>query len=174
MDSPTAGAPAPATMRCMPSVTVRPMTPTECARMVADADEDYAARQVEAGLWPAEGAFERAAAETAKYLADGIRTPRTLLLRGVDEDGVGVGSAWVALDDPNGRPDTAFLFELLVDPSRRGSGYGRALLAAVEEATRAAGAPALALNVFGANHVAIALYASAGYDVTAQQMRKAL
>ncbi|MBF4618398.1 GNAT family N-acetyltransferase [Clavibacter sp. VKM Ac-2873] len=158
----------------MPSVTVRPMTPTEFARVLADADEDYAARQVEAGLWAPEGALERAAAETTKYLPDGIRTPRTLLLRGVDEHGVGVGSAWVALDNPNGVPDTAFLFELLVDPSRRGSGYGRALLAAVEQATRDAGAPALALNVFGANHVAIALYASAGYDVTAQQMRKAL
>ncbi|OUD88350.1 putative N-acetyltransferase YycN [Clavibacter michiganensis subsp. michiganensis] len=161
-------------MRCMPSVTVRPMTPSEFARMMAAAAEDYAARQIEAGLWPAEGALARATAETAKWLPDGIRTPRTLLLRGVDAHGVGVGSAWVALDDPNGRPDTAFLFELLVDPSRRGCGYGRALLAAVEEATRAAGAPALALNVFGANRVAIALYASAGYGVTAQQMRKAL
>ncbi|MWJ12932.1 GNAT family N-acetyltransferase [Clavibacter michiganensis] len=158
----------------MPSVTVRPMTPSEFARMMAAAAEDYAARQIEAGLWPAEGALARATAETAKWLPDGIRTPRTLLLRGVDAHGVGVGSAWVALDDPNGRPDTAFLFELLVDPSRRGCGYGRALLAAVEEATRAAGAPALALNVFGANRVAIALYASAGYGVTAQQMRKAI
>ncbi|RIJ45011.1 GNAT family N-acetyltransferase [Clavibacter lycopersici] len=158
----------------MPSVSVRPMTPTELARMVATAVEDYAARQVEAGAWPAEGARGRAAAETAKWLPDGIRTPRTLLLRGIDEEGAGVGCAWVALDHPNGVPDTAFLFELMVDPSRRGSGYGRALLAAAEEATRAAGVPALALYVFGANHAAIALYASAGYGVTAQQMRKAL
>ncbi|XWX57282.1 hypothetical protein ACAD32_00406 [Clavibacter nebraskensis] len=49
MDSPAAAAPAPATIRGMPSVTVRPMTPPEFARMMAAADEDYAARQVEAG-----------------------------------------------------------------------------------------------------------------------------
>ncbi|UKF80906.1 hypothetical protein [Clavibacter californiensis] len=67
----------------MPSVTVRPMTPSEFAEMMAAADEDYAARQVEAGLWPAEGARERSAAETAKWLPDGIRTLRTLLLRGL-------------------------------------------------------------------------------------------
>lgn len=49
VDSPAAAAPAPATIRGMPSVTVRPMTPPEFARMMAAADEDYAARQVEAG-----------------------------------------------------------------------------------------------------------------------------
>ncbi|MDA3804581.1 MULTISPECIES: GNAT family N-acetyltransferase [unclassified Clavibacter] len=158
----------------MPVVTVRPQTPTELAEMLLAAEEDYAERQVEAGIWSAADARRLSAAETARLLPEGIATPRTLLLRGLDEDGVGVGSAWVALDHPNGSPDTAFLFEFLVDPSRRGSGYGRALLAAVEDATRAAGVPALALNVFGANRVAIALYASAGYGVTAQQMRKAL
>ncbi|MFT7710876.1 GNAT family N-acetyltransferase [Clavibacter tessellarius] len=158
----------------MPLVTVRPQTPTELADMLRAAEEDYAARQVEAGIWPASDARGRAAAETARLLPEGIATPRTLLLRGLDEDGAGVGSAWVALDHPNGSPETAFLFEFLVDASRRGSGYGRALLSAVEDATRDAGLPALALNVFGANRVAIALYASAGYEVTAQQMRKPL
>ena len=54
------------------------------------------------------------------------------------------------------------------------NGLGRALLEAVEDAARQAGAAALELNVFGRNHTAISLYSSSGYDVVTQQMRKSL
>jgi len=58
--------------------------------------------------------------------------------------------------------------------ARRGQGFGRALLAAAEEEVRRHGIGALTLNVFGDNPTAISLYTSAGYQVTTQQMRKAL
>ncbi len=56
----------------------------------------------------------------------------------------------------------------------RGQGLGRALLEATERAVAECGVGALALNVFGQNAVAIGLYESAGYRVTAQQMRRPL
>ncbi|MBH0023024.1 N-acetyltransferase [Salinibacterium sp. SWN248] len=75
---------------------------------------------------------------------------------------------------PQGSPDLAYLFDIQVVEERRGSGLGRALLAAVEAAVLDAGVPALELNVFGHNTPAVSLYGSSGYTVTTQQMRKTL
>lgn len=136
--------------------------------------EDYAAEQVAAGTWPADGAVGRAREENARLLPEGAATERMLFLRGVDADGEPVGRVWVALDHPRGVPGVAFLFDIEVLEARRGQGLGRALLAAAEDAARQAGAVALELNVFGKNATARALYSSSGYEVVTQQMRKAL
>ncbi len=136
--------------------------------------EEYAREQVAAGRWPEAGAVDRAREENLALLPQGLATPRMLLLRGVDAEGEPVGQAWVGLDHPRGAPGVAFLYDIEILDSRRGQGLGRALLSAVEAATRDAGLGALELNVFGHNRVAIALYDSSGYTVTAQQMRKAL
>ncbi len=58
--------------------------------------------------------------------------------------------------------------------AKRGRGFGRALLAAVEDATRRAGVGSLELNVFGHNRTAVSLYSTSGYEVVTQQMRKRL
>lgn len=158
----------------MTKVTVRRMTPAEFDEWQTRIAEDYAEDQVAAGRWPREGAVQRARDENEELLPRGLETPRTLLLRGIDADGEPVGRAWVGLDHPRGAPDVAFLYDIEVIESRRGSGLGRALLGAVEDATREAGGSALELNVFGRNHVATALYTSSGYEVITQQMRKAL
>ena len=150
------------------------MTLAEFDEWLAAIAEDYANEQVDAGRWPREGAVQRARDENAQLLPDGLDTARVLLLWGVDSDGEPVGRAWVALDHPRGAPDVAFLYDIEVIEARRGTGLGRALLGAVEEATRQHGAGALELNVFGRNHAATALYSSSGYDVVTQQMRKAL
>lgn len=158
----------------MTTVTVRTMTAPEYAQWQREIAEEYAREQVAAGRWPEEGAVQRALDENARLLPDGPGTARMLVLRGVDAAGEPVGRAWVGLDHPRGAPGIAFLYDIEVVPERRGSGYGRALLAAIEEAARDAGATALELNVFGGNAAAIALYSSSGYDVVTQQMRKAL
>ncbi|GAA1783713.1 GNAT family N-acetyltransferase [Agromyces lapidis] len=158
----------------MVTVTVRTMAPVEYADWQRDLAEAYADEQVTAGRWPREGAVQRALDENAAALPQGVDTPRMLVLRGVDAAGEPVGRAWVGLDHPRGAPDVAFLYDIEIVEERRGSGLGRALLAAVEEAVRQAGVGALELNVFGPNAVAISLYDSAGYVVTTQQMRKSL
>ena len=150
------------------------MTPAEFDEWQAAIAEEYAEEQVAAGRWQREGAVQRARDEDAQLLPQGLETARMLLLRGVDADGEPVGRAWVGLDHPRGAPDVAFLYDIEVIETRRGSGLGRALLEAVEDAARQAGAAALELNVFGRNHTAISLYSSSGYDVVTQQMRKSL
>jgi len=150
------------------------MTPAEFDEWQAAIAEDYAVEQVAAGRWQREGAVQRARDENLQLLPQGLETARMLVLRGVDTDGEPVGRAWVSLDHPRGAPDVAFLYDIEVLETRRGSGFGRALLEAVEDAARQAGAAALELNVFGKNHTAISLYSSSGYDVVTQQMRKPL
>jgi len=158
----------------MTTVTLRAMTPTEYEEWQALLADDYAAEQVAAGAWPSEGAVQRARDENARLLPRGAETERMLFLRGVDAAGEPVGRAWVALDHPRGAPGVAFLYDIEVVEERRGRGLGRALLTAVEDAARAAGAVALELNVFGHNTPAVSLYGSSGYDVVTQQMRKPL
>lgn len=136
--------------------------------------EEFAAEQVAIGRWQQEGSVERALESNAELLPRGILTPRMLLLRGVDAAGKPIGRAWVGLDHPRGAPHTAFLYDIEVVEQRRGSGLGRALLRAVESAVLDAGVFALELNVFGHNLPGVALYGSAGYAVTTQQMRKDL
>ncbi|MFC8600170.1 GNAT family N-acetyltransferase [Isoptericola sp. NPDC057191] len=158
----------------MTTVTLRPMTPGEFDEWQDALAEGYAAEQVAAGMWQADGAAQRARDESARLLPQGVATGRMLFLRGLDADGEPVGRVWVALDHPRGVPGVAFLYDIEVVESRRGQGLGRGLLTAAEDAAREAGATALELNVFGHNTPAVTLYGSAGYDVVTQQMRKPL
>ena len=150
------------------------MTTTEFDQWQASLAEEYAAEQVSAGRWQREGAVQRALESNAQMLPQGLDTPRMIIVCGIDAEGQPVGRAWVGLDHPRGSPDTAFLYDIEVVPHRRGAGIGRALLVAVEQAAREAGATALELNIFGGNRAAIGLYSSAGYAVSTQQMRKGL
>src|SRR3954463_9783647 len=59
--------------------------------------------------------------------------------------------------------DSAYLYQILVKPARRREGYGRAMLAALEESLSAVGIAEIRLNVFDTNHRAKALYEGAGY-----------
>ncbi|MFC7623557.1 GNAT family N-acetyltransferase [Microlunatus sp. GCM10028923] len=158
----------------MSTVNVRPMTDDEYPQWLQALSERFAREQVEAGTWAPEGAFEAALAKNQKFLPQGRATPGMLILVATDGAGSPVGRAWVGLDHPAGKADCAFLYDIEIEPAQRGRGFGRALLEAVEQATREAGAPALELNVFAPNRTAVALYGSAGYAVTTQQMRKDL
>lgn len=158
----------------MATVTVRPMTADEFEDWMDALAQEYAHEQVTAGRWEADGSVERARLENARLLPQGVETPRMLVLCGLDAGGRRVGRAWVALDHPRGAPGVAFLYDIEVHADRRGEGLGSGMLAAVEEATREAGAAALELNVFGGNRRAIGMYERAGYDVVTQQMRKHL
>jgi GNAT superfamily N-acetyltransferase len=158
----------------MSKIKVRPMIEAEFDAWQSRAAQEFAAEQVAVGRWEPDGALNRALEFNAELLPLGIHTPRMLFLVGLDATGEVSGWAWVALDHPRGAPKTAFLYDIEIAEPKRGTGLGRALLAAVEESVATTDALALELNVFGRNHPAVALYASSGYAVTTQQMRKEL
>lgn len=149
------------------------MTQPEFAVFRAELISSYARDRAQAGEWAPEVAEQRAAAETDGLLPGGLATSGMLLMTAQTPAGEQVGSVWVALrlGEPGG---SAWIYDIVVAPQRRGQGYGRALLAAAEQEAARHGARAIALNVFGTNAVARSLYESAGYEITALQMRKPL
>ena len=139
----------------MPELRLRPMTDSEFAVYRDRLVREYAQGHVQAGNWTAEEA-EAKSAEPGRV-------------------GDRVGLVWLALRrKPDGSLTPAWIYDIEVDAVHRGAGYGRALLTAAEEELRHRGAPAVGLNVFGHNQVALRLYTSSGYRVTSQQMLKEL
>lgn len=116
-------------------------------------------------------AARKADDDLARLLPDGAATPGHRF-RVAEHDGRPVGTVWLG-PSPDAAEE-AWLYDIRIDEDRRGQGYGRAVMAALEDLARDAGASRLALNVLGDNRAAIALYVAAGYRVTAQQMVKRL
>jgi ribosomal protein S18 acetylase RimI-like enzyme len=148
------------------------MTETEFAEFRIATARAFADELVATGGWSSEEAFQRALQGSAELLPQGRGTPGMLLFTAVLDDGTAVGRLWLGLTHPRGVPDCAFVYDIEVAEAHRGGGLGRALLAAGEDVVREHGVPAVELNVFGDNARAIGLYASAGYRVVSQQMRK--
>ncbi|GGN72365.1 hypothetical protein GCM10010112_40580 [Actinoplanes lobatus] len=158
----------------MPELVVRPMGQSEFDQWYEASTRVLAASQVAAGNWSAEEALTLAHEARRALLPDRLATAGMLFLVGLLPDGTPVGSAWLGLTHPRGTPNCAFLYFIEVDEQHRGTGYGRVLLTASEDAARSHGVRSLELNVFGSNTPAIQLYETSGYGVVTQQMRKSL
>jgi ribosomal protein S18 acetylase RimI-like enzyme len=95
-------------------------------------------------------------------LADADRHRRWTALAA---DGSSVGWLWVTPADADMPRDSVFLYQILVRPTKRRHGYGRAMLAELEESLKADGIAEVRLNVFDTNQRAKALYEEAGYEL---------
>jgi ribosomal protein S18 acetylase RimI-like enzyme len=147
------------------------MTPPEFDAYRRRSIREYAAEHVRAGDWSPQQAEELAAKELDELLPDGADTPGMVLLVG-EIAGQMIGLVWMGM-----RPSPQvgwWIFDIEVVPEHRRRGYGRLLLEAAEREVRSRGGDSVGLNVFGGNVVAREMYESAGYEVTAIQMRKGL
>ncbi|MFI1994695.1 GNAT family N-acetyltransferase [Actinoplanes sp. NPDC020271] len=158
----------------MPDLTLREMPASDFDEWYDAAVRGYADLQTSAGVWRAEEALRLSAEKHESLLPAGRATPETILLQGLRPDGAVVGTLWISLVHPRGVADCAYLFDIEVVEEHRSAGYGRALLTAAEGVVRDRGISALELNVHGDNTRAINLYASSGYRLVTQQMRKDL
>ena len=150
---------------------LRPMTEEEYERFTADVWEEYA--QERARNLGTTVAHEReVAAQQREHLqAQGMQTPGHHYWHVVDDAGTAVGRLWVHVAPGS---DRAFIYDIAINPDQRGKGLGSATLDLLDAWARAAGITSIALNVFGDNAVAQALYRKHGYAVDAIQMRKRL
>ncbi len=130
----------------------------------------YGREKVLTGVVAAGDADEWAAGQHARLLPDGLRTAGHHLL--VAEDDERVGMLWLLV--PEGERPRAFVYDLEVEPARRGRGLGREVMRAAEQYALEHGAATIALHVFGHNHVARSLYDGLGYRVTDLTMAKPL
>ena len=123
------------------------------------------------GLSPDE-ALVQARAELADLLPDGVHSENQLLFV-AEADGERVGALWLATRSRDSAA-AAWIFEIEVEESQRGKGFGRAIMLLAEQECTRRGIDEIRLNVFGSNTTARTLYESLGYDVLTQRMGKRL
>ncbi len=153
------------------SLAFRAQTPEEYADYRASITQHYGDQMVEFGGMPEKQARLKAAEDIAALLPEGELLADHAVIVGVEHEQV-VGIVWIGprRDGIHG----LWIYDIAVVERHRGRGFGRALMLEAERHTKAAGGGTLALNVFGGNAAAIALYDSLGYSVDAQQMSKNL
>jgi ribosomal protein S18 acetylase RimI-like enzyme len=151
------------------TVALRPATEADLAEYLAHGRDHYVGERVRAGDEPATAA-SRADEDYARAFPGGRPAAGHLVFR-VERDGEKVGMLWIG-PRPDRPGDRWWVWNISIDEAFRGQGIGRRTMLLAEAEARAAGAAELGLNVFGHNEVAIGLYRSLGYEVTAMQMRK--
>jgi GNAT superfamily N-acetyltransferase len=142
-------------------VTARPMTPAEYPEWVTSERAAYVVDIVRSGAMDQEEAVRKSDRDFAKLLPEGLATPDTTLLV-LEADGERIGTGWLK---HGYLPGVTYGYSLFIQEEHRGRGYGRAAMAAGEQATLAAGDSMLMFTVWGGNEVAMNLYTSAGYRV---------
>ena len=151
-----------------PDVRLRPLAEGEYADWDAAHRREYAQGLVEhAGLSPEE-AEAKVARDIPAVLPDGLATAGVHLWV-AEAEGRRVGTTFVGL-----RGGEAWLYDITIEETERGRGYGRAAMLALEDEVRTLGFARLALNVWGGNEVARGLYRSLGYTEESVHMGKAL
>jgi ribosomal protein S18 acetylase RimI-like enzyme len=153
-------------------VRLRPITAEEFPEFVNRVEAGYASDIEVHGGQTHEAALEKASADMAAALPNGMRTPGHVIFV-VEADGEDVGRLWLAERTSGGRR-TLFIYDVEIAGDFQGRGYGRAAMRLAEEEARTRGIEYLELNVFGGNDVARNLYRSLGYVETSVQMRKRL
>jgi ribosomal protein S18 acetylase RimI-like enzyme len=129
----------------------------------------YTEQRIEAGENP-ESARTNGAAQIGQLFPDGKPSEGQHVMDVLDGDEV-VGLLWMGR--PFGSADKAwFVFYVEIDEAHRGRGLGRAAMQAAEEWTVEHDGTRVALNVFGPNMVARALYDSLGFQVMGTTMFK--
>jgi GNAT superfamily N-acetyltransferase len=134
--------------------------------------ERYAADMVgHAGMTP-ERAAAKAAEDTGRLFPAGTPSERQLVYV-IEVDGEPAGDLWLAEREETLVP-CLFVYDIHLDERHRGRGHGRAAMLFAEQEARRRGIDRIALNVFGGNQVARALYRSLGYEENAVAMSKKL
>ncbi|GAB3141711.1 hypothetical protein GCM10027290_14900 [Micromonospora sonneratiae] len=155
------------------TVVLRPMTEQEFTERLGVLVDRYADDLRDSGRVSAAEAREESVRQSTGFLPQGLDTPGMLLFT-AEADGQPVGWLWLGPTAKADIPEQAWIYNIEVDEGHRGKGYGRAMMKAVERELGDRGYTRLGLNVFGGNSVAIGLYESLGFEVTAQQMAKSI
>lgn len=108
----------------------------------------------------------------ASYLATQLRNPNALVLV-AEREGEVIGYTYAGVegyDYMELRGPAGVIYDILVDPARRGHGVGRMLLDTVLAALRERGAPRAVLSTAERNENAQRLFARAGFRRTMIEM----
>jgi len=149
-----------------------PMRPEAYDAFVEDCIASYASDNVESHRWAPASAHERARAEFARLMPQGLKTPGQSVYEIHDGSRV-VGFLWLAIQEAAGVRN-GYVYSIQVRPEFRGQGHASAALRLLERIAADQGLVHLALHVFAFNTSAQALYRSLGYGITGVNMLKPL
>jgi RimJ/RimL family protein N-acetyltransferase len=142
-----------------PELRLAPFTPADFTRLISWVPDADALLQWAGSIfeWPLDGP------QLERYLAPALGDPPARLIwRAHDGEGAVVGH--IELDDVEREHGAAVLARVLVDPARRGEGFGRAMVRrALAVAFGELGLHRVELRVFDFNTPAIAVYESLGF-----------
>ena len=155
----------------MATVSLVPMSPERYVTWHAYSIAGYAEENVTSGRWTPDEALANSERDFNALLPEGLDTDGHELWSVVDGAGDEVGILWVGTDR---RPSYVFIYDIEMNPDRRGEGFGTATLLALEEWCRANGISKIGLHVFGHNQGAWRLYQRMGYVEKSVQMEKQL
>lgn len=151
---------------------LRPMRDEEFAAWLPTMREQYVAQMVEhAGMSPKRAAA-KAAADSERLFPGGIPSAQHSVYV-IEVDGEPAGDLWLTEREETPEP-CLFVYDIRLDERYRGRGHGKAAMLFAEEEARRRGLDRVALNVFGGNEAARALYRSLGYEENAVAMSKKL
>ncbi|MFF8729341.1 GNAT family N-acetyltransferase [Streptomyces sp. NPDC015171] len=137
------------------------MTPAEYPDWLASERAACVGDVVRAGVLSPEDAVRKADRDFTELVPEGLATPDNTFLV-FEAAGEQIGTGRLRHDH---LPGVTCGYSLHLHEQHRGNGYGRAAMAAGEQATLAAGDSALMSTVWGGNEVAMNLYTSAGFRV---------
>ena len=154
------------------ALRLRPLGEDEVEAFVAAARDGYADDLVRNAGANAGEARAKAERDVAALLVDGRPAEGHHLF--VVEDGRGpVGRLWFA-ERRTGGETVAWVYDLFIHEQHRRRGLARETMGLLEDEARRRGLRKIALNVFGGNAPARALYRSLGYAEVSVWMSKAL
>ncbi|MEU7317127.1 GNAT family N-acetyltransferase [Streptomyces sp. NPDC007083] len=155
-----------------PGRALRPLVHAEFDAWWEEGTATFVAGLVEHGH-SREQALARSAAVRGTHLPDGAASAGAAL-RVLICEGTAVGTFWLGFTGLPRSDVRAWVYDVRVQPGRRGEGHGRALMLAAETVCLDAGADRLGLNVFAGNTPARRLYGSLGYRTVERHYLKTL
>jgi ribosomal protein S18 acetylase RimI-like enzyme len=147
------------------------MSDDEYSAFAARSIDDFSADLAQADSLPLEIVHRQTVELFANLLPQGRATPGHHF-ESVVVDGRVVGQLWLGPDSQ--QSDRAFVYDIQIDETDRGQGFGRDAMLAAENLARQDGLTAIGLSVFGFKTGALKLYGSLGYEVVATSMLKRL
>lgn len=150
---------------------LRPMTEAEFQVYLVQSIEEYAQERSSNFDTPIDEERITARDQVNGLLEDGLQTEDQHIWVLEHPTDSNVGHIWVKVDEAHQR---AFIFDLAVDVTQRGKGYGKRILELLDDQLRSMSVRSVGLNVFSKNAVALSLYEKHGFHVTNYNMQKEL
>lgn len=155
----------------MEKIELRPISEEEFYSWKVESQKNYAKEKEKAGL-SEEEAVALAEKSFSTLLPDREKTREQYLFTVVEiSTGAAIGTLWWGLQK-QGKDLLPWIYDIVLNESARGKGYGRAAMTAAERSVKEHGFHRLGLHVFGHNQVARNLYDSMGFRTTSIVMQK--